>query len=506
MANLETLSPAAPCQLLAKNSWDAPSRFREFLQQQELAGRIALALLTDRTPEEATSPIYVPTLRRIVSDLEEVQSTREWMTESRRLVADRLKGAGGASGTSTSHRGRQNGGSNVGRPSPRMSPTIMLRRSRQSAWSVLIEIPSFAPVVRAYPEFQSVLDRSRCKVAATGDTWHPRGWLLSGSRTKVLKHWPGSGTRLLVFEQLNPELEQLVNRETRLPSGPTWLCRIEGDGMGREIAGHVVRPGRRYILLSESAITARHSFLTPCKTDCQGIHAHLLSMPDSISFETTKALHQWGLQVAKTVRIWPAGLPAHRFDGEGHSEWLTTETPCFGIVHDHAVDTYSLRLDDGPETLLSASGIGIPVFFKIEMLPAGRHKLLVKARAPGAAGVPAAEGMVTLDIREPEPWIPGTTSHAGLAISLDSDNPSLDAFWENNIGVNVLGPAGHHVSREITLNAASGEPLLSELIGSFDLPVTRQDWSKRFAPFVREDRRTWTFLESGTTRSFLNAR
>ena len=101
---------------------------------------------------------------------------------------------------------------------------------------------------------------------------------------------------------------------------------------------------------------------------------------------------------------------------------------------------------------------------------------------------------------EPEPWIPGTTSHTGLAISLDADNPSLDSFWEGNVGVSILGPAGHQVSCVVRLESANGKELFSEQIGTFDLPVTPNEWFKKFQLFVKDDRRTWTYLEATSGR------
>ena len=48
------------------HAWYASSRFQEFLEQEELAGRIVLALLEQRTVQ-GQSPIYAPTLARIVA-------------------------------------------------------------------------------------------------------------------------------------------------------------------------------------------------------------------------------------------------------------------------------------------------------------------------------------------------------------------------------------------------------------------------------------------------------
>lgn len=228
-------------------------------------------------------------------------------------------------------------------------------------------------------------------------------------------------------------------------------------------------------------------------------------MPDALSFEILTKLQQLGLQVARTVRIWPSGLSARCFDGEGHSEWLTTEAPCFGIIHDHPVGTYSLRLDGEAETVIDVPAVDTPVFVRIAPLPAGRHTLMVKACGAPVAGVlapPVAEGVITLDVREPEPWIAGTTSHAGLAISLEPDASSLDAFWEGDVAVSVLGPAGHQVTCAMSLQNASGHELLAEPIAIFDLPVTPAAWFKKLTPFVEDKHRAWTFLEA-TSGTFL---
>ena len=112
----------------------------------------------------------------------------------------------------------------------------------------------------------------------------------------------------------------------------------------------------------------------------------------------------------------------------------------------------------------------------------------------------AAEGVVTLEVREPEPWLPGTTAHAGLAISLEPHDPSLDTFWEGGVTVGVLGPAGHHVTCALSLKNASGVELLSDEIGTFDLPLTTAQWEKKLSQFVKDEDRSWTYLEAASGR------
>jgi hypothetical protein len=300
-------------------------------------------------------------------------------------------------------------------------------------------------------------------------------------------------------------LDHSVASETRLSAGPVWLCRIGGDGLAREIVGRIVRPSRKYILLSETAdLLSRHRFLAACDFDCDGVTAAILSMPDSVPTDILNGLEQLGLHVARTVRIWPAGLSGRNWDGEGYSEWLTTEEPCFGIVHDHPVDQYGLSLNNGTETLIKARHAGSPLFVKISSLAVGRHTLSITARqgyqASATSSSRAAEGVVTLQVREPEPWLPGTTSHAGLAISLDPHDPSLDTFWDGGVGISVLGPAGRHVTCAISLTSANGTELLSDEIGTFDLPVATSEWMKKFSQFAKDESRSWIYLEAASGR------
>jgi hypothetical protein len=498
LAGIEGMSPEAVGQLLAANAWEASSRFQEFLQQESLTGRIVLAFLTDRSADGQSS-IYPPTLRRLVSDLERVQSTGEWLKETRRFVADRLKGAGkGAAGRLAGTEVQPSGRDDVDRTSIGIRPALMLRGSGASSWSAVVEIPSFAGIARLSSDYRAFLTSTRCKVAGTGDTWLPKGWLLSNARGRVLKSWPTAGAPLVQFETTNSMLDHLIGGETRLSAGPVWLCRLGSDGLAHEITGRIVRAGRKYILISERAeLLFQHRFLAACDLDCDGVSAAVLCMPDTVSNDVLTGLQQLGLQVARTVRIWPAGLSGRGWDGEGSSEWLTTEAPCFGIVHDHPVDQYGLSLNGGSETVIKAREVGSPVFVKLSPLPVGRHTLCIRA-GRGYHSSPV-DGIVTLEVREPEPWLPGTTAHAGLAISVDPYDPSLDTFWEGGVTIDVAGPAGHDVTCAISLKNASGAELLSDEIGTFDLPLTTAEWQKKLAQFVKDEDRSWTYLEAGVS-------
>ena len=504
LAGLDALSPEAVGRLLAANAWDTSSRFREFLQQETLAGRIVLALLSDKA-EENQSPVYPPTLQRLVADLDRVQSTQEWLKETRRFVADRFKG------TSRGPQDRPPGAEihpssprDTSADSLRIRPSLLLRPSGNSAWSAVIEIPSFDGIAGISPSHRAFLSSTRCKITGTGDTWLPKGWLVSTTRKRVLKSWPLPGVPLIKFERSNDVIEKLIETEVCQSSGPIWLFRIGNDGLAHEIDGRIVRPNREYIVVSAGETSLSDCrLLNPCQLACADVIAARLSVPDTLSNDNLAELQRLGLHVARTVTVWPAGLAARGWGGEGLSEWLTTEEPCFGIVHDHPVSRYAVSLNGGPHTLIGAREVGSPVFVKLPRLPAGSHKLFITVHREFQVATPA-EGIVTLEVRPPEPWLPGTSSHSGLAISLDPYNPSLDMFWNGEVEISVLGPAGHHVKCAVSLANASGDELLSEEVGTFDLPLRPAEWNKKFAQFANEESRSWTGLEAASGRFRIN--
>jgi hypothetical protein len=500
LAQLRDPSPAAVGRLLAAHAWDASSRFQEFLQQEELAGRIVLALVGN-TNVAGHDSIQPATLQRLVSDLERVHSAREWLKETQRCVSGRIAGAGRLQDSATSFGDPEYGATDADpRKSLRIRPNLMLRPSGALGWSVIAEIPPFTPIARLHPELHAFLLKTRCRIAGAGDTWLPNAWLLSGTLPRVLKSWPGAGAPLVIFEKPNVQMEQLIHTEARLSDGPVWLFRVGTDGLAREIISKTIRPGRTYALLSDADIPSNEPLLKRCNIDCGGIRGVLISTPEILSSEAISFLEGIGLQVARTVRIWPAGLPARGWDGEGNSEWLTTDRPCFGIAHDHAVASFSLRLDNGPEVSIKAPALGNAAFVSLPSLAAGQHRMSVKTRCIPSGATPSAvaEGLVTLNVRAPDPWVPGATSHAGLFVSVDPSDPPLDLLWEGDVSIDIMGPPGHRVVCTMTLLTPKQEQILSDVIGTFDLPVTIEEWQHKFSQFIGVEKREWAYLEAGS--------
>ena len=496
LASLATLEPAHIGRLLRANAYHASTRFQEFLQQEALTGRIVLALLREE-PVAGSEPIYPRTLQRLVEDLERVRNTREWLRETRRFVRDRFKGIGRGLFRSSVPPGapRQQETPQLG-----VRPGIMLGYRGAGIWSVRLEIPSFRNVAVIGPDIQSFLRNTRCRLNGADD-FKPAGWLLSGNRKGILRSWPDAQKPLLQFERPHGPIDNILETECRLNPGPIWLFRIGSDGTAREIAGRVVRPNGSYIVATTGKLPDQHPWMTACHIDCAGINAFRLQIPSEVSAKDTEWLKGLDLQVARTIQVWPAGLPGRGWDGEGRSEWLTTEAPCFGIMHDHPVDAYRLRLNAGAETEIQTSQIGDPIFVRLEPLPAGKHTLTVKARrSPTLDSVvptSAAEGFVDLHVRQPEPWTRGVASHCGLIATVDPHDANLDMFWRNKVSLSVLGPESRSVRLVVSLKNRNGDVILSEQIGGpMELPVLPDPWRERFAQFLEHEQNTWRYLEA----------
>ena len=493
---LTSLDPGVVGRRFAGNAYHSSARFQNFLQQEELTGRIVLGLLGE-WPEEGAEPIYPPTLERIVRDLEETRNAREWLGEARRYVKDRFAGiAGGLPGGGGGIRQGESHGQEESAPDVR--PKICCSHRGGGKWIVWAEAPSFKEVCALSGDIRSFVRSTRCRLGGADD-YKPGGWLLYGNRRAVLKRWPDPAEPMIQFERPEARLENILQTSCRFSAGPIWLFRIGEDGTAREIAGGNLRPGSRYIIVSTEELDDLKFGMQPLDVDCAGISAYRLDAPDETTADIVEWLSQFSLQVVHTTRVWPAGLPGRGWNGEGLSEWLTTETPVIGMAHDYEVDRYLLSLNGEREITVDADRPGEPVFVRLPRLEVGRHFLTVKARRSAELGAvisrPEAEGHIELRVREPEPWVPGVASHSGLIGNIEPHDADLETFWRNEASLSVFGPEGRPVSVRVRLSDRTGSEILSEEVGDrMELPLRSDVWKVRFGQFLDRDKNAWMYL------------
>ena len=503
LVRLAEPNPTAIGQMLAVEADHTSTRFRQFLQQEDLTGRIVLSLL-GTAPAEGKEPIYPQTLERIVGDLGEIARARERLKETRRVVTN-FKGIGRGTGPSVHRPHTPRAGDTV--PDIRrlgIQPSLLLGHRGGGTWTVRLEVPSFRSVAALNTEVHSFLKSTRCRVNGAPDI-KPAGWLLSGNRKSPLKSWPDPHKPLIQLLKPHETINHLLESECRLSAGPVWLFKIAQDGNAHEIIGRIVRPGSSYLVVTTDALPEPHGFIRPCpvELECGGVKAIRFSIPRQVSTDDTAWLRRLDLQVARTVRVWPAGLSGRGWDGEGRSEWLTTETPCLGIRHDYLVDAYVLRLKNSAETVIAETVIRTgggerPVFVRIEPLPAGIYTLTVQPKTSLASMAgPDSTGFIQLRVREPEPWIPDVVSHPCLIATLDPHDANLDLFWRNEVNVSVRGPEGRTVSCIVSLTGQDEKEILSEQIGGpMELPVKPEVWRNKFGQFLKNKQHAWSYLEA----------
>jgi hypothetical protein len=384
----------------------------ETTSQEELVGRIVLGLLDHRTAD-MDGAILPEALSRIVADLEAARNAAQWLHDTKKAVESaRMRGVARNAPGHIASALTDGGGPSERRPSIR--PSLSLRRTAVDEWTLIVEMPCFQQVADLSPELRDFLSRTRCSIAGASGL-RPPGWLLDGAQRRALDAWPRTDQPILQFQVPNSKMDHLLASEGRISQGPHWLFRVGSDGEATEVIGRTVRPGRTYVLASQSDLP-NVSFAVPTSLTCRGAQAIQFEVPQVVSAEQVGELKAAGLSVAQTIRVWPVGLAARGWDGEGTTEWLDTESPCFAISHDHPVAEYELRLGAGPALRVAAKPAGLPTFIRLEPLPAGNHVLsvrVVRDPTPDALSHPI-EGWISLLVRPPNAWVGGTIGHSGL--------------------------------------------------------------------------------------------
>lgn len=476
---------------IAARSWNTSARFQNLVQAPALVGQIAAALLLQG--KEGFKTLLLPTtLRRIGDDVDRERRGRDWLRVARRAAEERatIRGLTLGRSTSTPIQRRDEARAEVVRLG--IEPRLMLRPIEGGRWEVSLEIPDLSHLLIRFPQVRDVLTESRCTVDGAAGRPLARGRCLQGPQRIVLNRWPHPNEVLLRFERTEPQLEYLLRAECLLRPGTSWLFRVASDKLAYESRGMRVRAGSRYLLVSTEPL-ARSSVARPVELTCHDVHAVLLDVPSALTTEWEQALRQLQLAQAKSIEVWPAGLAAVAWDGEGHGEWLASETPTLAIRSDHAIDELTVAMGEGGQSLmmsLTDTPPGEPIFVELPPLPIGLHKFSVAARSgSGAESEVIGDLDVVMRVREARPWSPGVTPHGPLEVELDPAKPSLEQLWEGKADVVVRGPAGRQIRCRVGMFTRTQEtPSFERQLPPVTLPLSSEDWRLHFESNLKEQK------------------
>ncbi len=485
-------SPTTLGELIASRSWKATSRFQNFAEETQLVSQIGAALLLQG--KFGTEDIlHEATLQRISKDLDQERLSREWLRSARKEAEKRATIRGLSFGSSRSNlTGSRLEKARFEIQELGIEPRLMLRPKdmRSNVWEVLLEIPDLSHLLLKFPHLRDILTNSRCVVAGSSGRPLPRGSFLCGSQRKTLSEWPASDEILLKFDREDQQLDYLLRTECLLRPGSTWLFRIASDNLAYEIRTLRVRPGERYILVNLGSAPNSDAIFKSIELACDGVYGVIIELPETLSPEWEKWLRSRGIGLAKTIEVWPAGLGALVWDGEGYGEWLASEQPCLALHSDHSIDSLTVMMGIDPHQSLEIAPVnpGETIFIELPELTVGLHKInFTTYRSESENEELLGDLDVVMRIREARPWSPGISPQGPLLVQIDPISPTLEQLWEGKIEVTLQGPEGRLVGCKLSLfeNNIDGAKLIYQL-PPIKLPVSPADWRDHFEEHFRK--------------------
>lgn len=485
-------SPTTLGEFIAARSSNATSRFKKLTQEPQLIGQIAAALLLQG--QFGTAGLLHPAaLRRIGTDLERERVARVWLSSARKAAQERATVRGlyfGRGALSVTRRPEE---ARAEITALGIEPRLLLRptSSQRTSWEVCLEIPDLSHLLLRFPSTREVLAESRCNVAGRKGGPLPRGQFLYGSKRIVLSRWPRPDEVLLQFERRDPHLDFLLRTDCMVRPSPMRLFRIASDGIAYESRSLSVRTGESYVVVRSNAFPVSPE-LAKVDLNCEGMHGGMCVLPAALSAGWETLLKQLGLSQARSIEVWPAGIAAAQWDGEGHGEWLASERPCLGIAADHSVAAVLVSIGPGSEPSLVLDNIrpGQPEFIELPRLPVGLHRLRFSTRRSEAATTESIGDLdVLMRIREARPWSPAAGAQGPLLARIDPPLPTLEQLWEGRAEIAIEGPPGRQVRCDATLfESATGARSASKTLPPLTLPVDSLTWTRHFEQHFCKDK------------------
>jgi hypothetical protein len=460
--------PAELGRRLAARSWQTSSRFQNFAQNTNLLGQVAVALLVG---DETDSPYLLSsTLRRIVADLSKEREAWRLLRGAKSSATQvRIRGVRPVDGDTHDRAGS---GTAPRLPSA-ADPELSLRN--EGVWTAYLEVPDLSVLAERLPMVHQEAAQLRALVQGVAGPPLARGQLLYPGRQLKLSKWPHPGAPLIQLENGSNAVNSLLSDQCVLSPGPVWLFRLRETREAGEVRGKFVRPGHKYVILSEEALSeGLPAWITTTASATAGICTYIADTPTVLGSDDLASLRSAGLATVTDVEIRPAGLVPALWDGEGAAEWIAGEHPIVAVSSSRAVSGCILTLDSDPHLVDWPAG-GQEIFLRLADLGVGSHRLHFSLLL-AERDQPAAEGTFDLIIRPPAARPSTGSFREGLMVLATPVNPTLTEIWNGRASLDIRGPAGARVTIEMALADGSHGVLARQRLRD-TLPIDASQWA-----------------------------
>lgn len=467
-------SPERLGEIIAGNSWNTTSRFRQFAEQPLLLGQIAAALLKE--PSAVHSLVHPLTLARISEDLGRESDAKTWLWGARESVTQQISYSNRIADDRRAT-GQERYESELHTYINQIAPKLRLRSEGKGAWAVQLELPNYIRLEGLTREQRDLLANSQCR--ALGSSMPvARGKLLLDGQVADLAEWPWVNGPLLQCQQPS-ELDKLFQATAFLRPASSRVFKVMGSGFAQELKNPIVRPGNQYIFVFPiAAQLPDYKHFEPLALNCTNATAMLLNVPDVVSPELSDILTSLHVDQIATVQLWPIGLTPSKWDGEGSVECLTTDQFCFAVKADHELENLAIHF--GSDSLQFSGPFNTsPIYIQLPQLAEGRYLIRVFSALYGQEGVDRA--VMELSVREPRTWNPPIGSESALAIRIYPPIPDIIDFWNGRIEFEASGPRSRKLKSEVRLCDRNGRNLLNpKSLPPLALPATIASWQPHF--------------------------
>lgn len=480
-------------QMVARHVEWPSTRFKHFLEQHILVGRVVRALL-EGTPEEPM--IYLPTLQRITNDLNAKSQARAWLRDAQKYFDRfRAKLAAGNPGFPLSPPSHvpeeQQVLAETDSQGVLLRPRLQLRRTASTRWDTQLVIPSFQALANLKPGFRDHLARVRYCIPAHGTSLFLGQSLLSGNPVpKRLTIWPQERKPLLKFNEADTAFDRIVDAECQLLPAKLWVFHCLDDDSARHIQGQHVRARQTYVVVSMDA-TLLDGLGDTIGLNCAGVSAVRLEVPEIVGGELLVALKRAGIALHGRVVVEPVGLRPRQWSDDGIGEWLSTETPLLALTCEYDVRSYQIELNGASRfEIQRVTGTG-PTLVALRDLTVGHHHVSISALSVqetsfGVQRRCVATAAIELYVRHPTTWSPRTQLPEAMVVDVVPSVPSLDDFLEQRLLLRAEGDEARTVTCDLVLTSSVSDEEFTYQILEHRLPVLREVWLSRLDDFLRQ--------------------